>query len=674
MLKEWWDRRLRPDKDINWFLQHPDSLQAGSHALRIAAIYLVVGSLWILVSDAILFVIFPDPNAYHMAQRFKGWFYVAATAVMLYGLIHWRMELLSQAAQTIGAAYEDLQAAHEELVAAESELRYQKDMAQHLVDDAPAIILLWQLDGKIIELNPYGQKLLEVDRSPDELPLPELLGTSTASLAKSLVSGEAVVSELGPWEAPSGRQIYVWWNSRLITDPSGGEEKVVSVGTDITQQRELEGRLQRLAYYDNLTQLPNRQRMQETMDQWIAAERPFTLILMDLDHFQDINDTLGHDIGDLFLQHAAQQLRSITRDGEVLARMGGDEFGMLWPHVTDPDQIQGRTQEIFEVFGPWQMLDHEFMMSLSAGVAVYPRHGDTSVDLVKNCDTALNNAKKEGRNRFFVYSEDVQERNVAAIKMSSAIRRAMEQNEFELYYQPHIHLETGAILGAEALIRWPQADGSFVGPPDFIPLAEDTGQIYDIDLWVLQQAINEMKELAAAGYPHLVLSVNISSRTINQPQALRQIVQTIAAEDVDPQRLVLEVTETAILDRDHSAAVNLQQLKDLGVYLALDDFGTGYSSLEYVSNWPIEVIKMDRSFIDDIGVDEKKEAVIAAVLRLAATLQYRVVAEGIETEEQRTFLMQRGCSQGQGYLFHRPMTKEHWRLALAASPGPDTES
>ena len=640
-------------------------LEERGHALRIAGIYLLVGFLWILVSDVVLFALFPNPQTYHMAQSFKGWLYVLVTSATLYGLIRWRMQVLVQAAQTISAAYAELQATHEELVTTETELRYQKDLAEHIVDDAPSIIVLWSLDGSIEELNPYGQTLLEADASGDNLRMEDLLGESITSLRERLQTSTAVRSELGRWQVPSGRSVFVLWNSRQLSDSHRGEPRVISVGTDITERRELEQRLHRLAYYDALTQLPNRQLIHDVMDQWITLQKPFTLVVLDMDHFQDINDTLGHDAGDAFLEHAAQQLTAITSGHDVLGRIGGDEFGFLWFNVTDAEVIQRRIDRVFDVFGAWAVGDHEFMMTFSAGAACYPDHGQNSSDLFKNCDTALNDAKKHGRGRCKLYSQDIQDRNVAAIRMSSAIRRALENQEFELYYQPYMDLESQTIIGAEALIRWPQPDGGFISPPDFVPLAEDTGQIYDIDRWVIQEALNEMQYLTASGFGQLFLSINVSSRTVNQPEALEDLANTISNSPVNPQRVILEVTETALLDTFSAAPASLQRLSDLGVHLALDDFGTGYSSLEYISNWPIKMIKLDRSFINNIGLDEKKEAVITSVLQLAASLQYTVVAEGIETEEQWKFLTLQGCRRGQGFLFHRPLPKDQWHRLVA---------
>jgi diguanylate cyclase (GGDEF)-like protein/PAS domain S-box-containing protein len=437
----------------------------------------------------------------------------------------------------------------------------------------------------------------------------------------------------------------------------------VAIVQDITERKHAEERLSYLAYYDTLTGLPNRQllrdRLRQTMFEADRSSRVAAVMLLDLDRFKFINDTLGHEAGDTLLKGVAERLTACVRHGDTVARLGGDEFTVVLANVAQVDDVAFVTKKILESFAqPFTIAGRELFVSPSIGITLYP-HDDRDIDnLLKNADAAMYHAKESGRNTFQFFTAELNERAVQRLELETALRHALERDEFLLHYQPVMDLKTGQPKGVEALLRWRHPQRGLVPPLDFIPLAEETGLIVPIGEWVLRTACAQAKAWHAAGFCGLHMAVNISGRQFQQ-QNLTALVTTVLAETgLDPQCFNLELTESVLMRNVDAAIAVMGELDAVGVGFSIDDFGTGYSSLSYLKRFPIDVLKIDRSFVCDITTDPDDAAIVTAIMALAHTLDIAVVAEGVETQEQLAFLRARGCDVMQGYYFSKPVDAE----------------
>ncbi len=434
----------------------------------------------------------------------------------------------------------------------------------------------------------------------------------------------------------------------------------VAIVQDITERKHAEERLSFLAYYDTLTGLPNRQllrnRLRQTMFEADRNDRVAAVMLLDLDRFKFINDTLGHEAGDMLLKGVAERLTACVRHGDTVARLGGDEFTVVLANVARVDDVAFVTQKILEGFKqPFTIAGRELFVSPSIGITLYP-HDDRDIDnLLKNADAAMYHAKESGRNTFQFFTAELNERAAQRLELETALRHALERDEFLLHYQPLMDLKTGQLKGVEALLRWRHPQRGLVPPLDFIPLAEETGLIVPIGEWVLRTACAQAQAWHAAGFCGLHMAVNISGRQF-QHQNLTALVGAVLAETgLEPQCFNLELTESVLMHNVDAAIAVMSELDAAGVGFSIDDFGTGYSSLSYLKRFPIDVLKIDRSFVRDITTDLDDAAIVTAIMALARTLDIQVVAEGVETEEQLAFLRARGCDVMQGYYFSKPL-------------------
>lgn len=427
-----------------------------------------------------------------------------------------------------------------------------------------------------------------------------------------------------------------------------------------------------LAYHDGLTGLPNRSRFSEYLDHALAYQRRrggmLALLFLDLDNFKRVNDSLGHAVGDRLLQEVALRLRRCLRgedyisllpiepSDQLLARLGGDEFTICLPSVSSPHDAGSVARRILEtVAKPILVGHHELHVTVSIGVTLFPNDGESAETLIKNADMAMYSAKEQGKGNFQFYSQGMHAAALERLALERRLRVALERGEFRLDFQPIVDLGTGYLVGCEALIRWDHPEAGVISPSQFIPLAEETGLIIPLGEWVLRHAVAQLQSWLAAGMSPLFLAINVSAVQVTRAR-LDQVMTTLLAETgVDPNLLHLELTETSIVAAGDEAVAVLSRLRAMGLHLALDDFGTGYSSLRYARDLPIDALKIDRSFVQDIAVDDSDEAIVTAILAMAESLGLRVIAEGIETRHQLEFLRQRGCQLGQGYLFSRPV-------------------
>ncbi|MBI2289329.1 MAG: EAL domain-containing protein [Betaproteobacteria bacterium] len=436
-----------------------------------------------------------------------------------------------------------------------------------------------------------------------------------------------------------------------------------NVGSQLGQfiaRKQAESNLTFSANHDALTSLPNRFMFNERLTQALARAhrqgKMVAVLFIDLDRFKVINDTLGHDAGDRLLIELATQLRGCLRENDTIARQGGDEFVVLIEDIHDPNQVTGVAQKILEtVAEPHVLGGQEFNITASIGISVYPTEGADLQTLLKNADIAMYRAKEQGKNNFQFYSAEMNQHTFERLALETSLRRAIEREEFLLYYQPKTDLRSGRITGVEALVRWKHPELGMVSPAQFIPLAEETGLIGPIGDWVLRTACAEARRWTAQGTSEISVAVNLSARQFAREDLAQSITSVLLESGLEPRFLEIEITESTVMHNAKRAAHVLQQLKEMGIRVAIDDFGTGYSSLGYLKRFPIDSVKIDRSFILDIPLDNDDVAITRAVIAMAHSLRLKVVAEGVETEEQYQFLRNHDCDEMQGYFFSEPI-------------------
>ena len=429
----------------------------------------------------------------------------------------------------------------------------------------------------------------------------------------------------------------------------------VATHEDITEKRQTELKIEHMAHHDSLTNLANRVRLNERLDQALAQSgdrQSVAVHHLDLDRFKAVNDTFGHHAGDNLLKIVAGRLRDLVRGCDTIARMGGDEFVIVQAPISGPVEATALAERMIAAIGEPVMIDgHQAGVGASVGIAVGPGDGPSPEKLLRNADLALYRAKADGRGTFRFFEAGMDEHMLTRLAMEQDLRKALPSGEFELYYQPVVNLQSGAISGFEALIRWNHPQRGLISPATFIPLAEETGFIVPMGEWVIRQAC-----LTAAQWPdHLHVAVNISASQFRNTGLMQVIVNSLAASGLSPTRLEIEITETVLLQDKEATLAILHQLRALGIRIAMDDFGTGYSSLTYLQSFPFDKIKIDRSFVKDITENAGSLNIVRAVASLANGMGMTATAEGVETNEQLDRITAEGCTEMQGYLFSRPL-------------------
>lgn len=525
-------------------------------------------------------------------------------------------------------------------------------------------ILVTDIDGVIQSVNPAFTDITGYSEEEVVGNNPRMIksGHHDAGFYESMWKD---ILETGRWQGElwnrrkSGETYPVWETITAIKGDDGETSHYVAIFFDITERKQVDEKLQYQAQHDVLTGLPNRMLFNDLLEQILKEEQRskggVAVLFLDLDRFKEVNDTLGHQAGDLLLQEAAKRLEKVIRNSDVLARMGGDEFTLILRDISSINDASHIAEKIVAAANePFLLEEHEVSIGASIGISIYPNDAEDADTLIKYADTAMYRAKDSGRNNFQFFTASMGEDLELRMQMKGAIDGAIKNREFELYFQPKVNLASGECIGAEALIRWVLPNGELVMPDIFLPLAEETGQIIDIGAWVIPAACHQMKEWHDQGYLHS-MAVNLSARQFESSDLIWQLTQALEASGVDASFLDLEVTETCAMADPEKTIRVLTSMRGLGVKVSIDDFGTGYSSLSYLKKLPVNTLKIDRAFVRDIPEDSDDIAITTAVTQMASSLGLSIVAEGVENEEQRAFLNGIGCEQAQGYYFSRPL-------------------
>ena len=553
-----------------------------------------------------------------------------------------------------------------------------RDFLEAMFNNMREIVIVTQANGKIQRLNQAAVQLLEhseaelADRDFTTIVSLDARRRTDFTEPQSTAKETVLVSK-------SGKRVPVSFTSSQLLDDDGNESGRVFVAQDVSERKKAEQRIRYLARVDPLTKLPNRMQFQHLLQQGIArarrSRRYLALMYIDVDHFKDINDTLGHAAGDACLETFAERINDHLPAGAIAGRLAGDEFALLLTGFVQMDglvqQVADTTRELLNTIGePFSVQGQEIFVTASIGIALHPIDADNVIDLIRNADAALYQAKKSGGNCFEFYSPDMNAAVVERLMLKSRLRRAFEKDELRLHYQPKYNLTTGNIEGAEALVRWSLPDRGLMFPNDFIPLAEETNLILQIGEWVLDRVCADYRRWQRSIPSPGRVSMNLSLKQLRQRNFLEMVNGIFRKHQVSPTCLEFEITETTLMEDAERTIRILDTLYGMGLHLSIDDFGTGYSSLSALQQFPINTLKIDQSFVRDLPLDEDDSTIVATIINMGRNLNMDVVAEGVESEVQLEFLRKHGCTYVQGHLFGDPVTSDAYlELLLTQADG-----
>jgi len=534
-----------------------------------------------------------------------------------------------------------------------------------VMEQTADIIIVTDTTGKIEYVNPSFEKITGYTYKEAINNTPHLLASGKHKPAfykhlwDTITTGNSY-SNIFINRRKDGSLFYEEKTITPIKDHAGTITHFVSTGKDISEHIQMQEGLQHMTHHDALTDLPNRNlfldRLQQALTRARWHNRLVAVIFLDLDRFKNINDTLGHTVGDQLLLQLSERLSNSVRDGDTIGRFGSDEFAILMDDIDSDKHMSSLAKKLLDTLAqPFKIKKQELFVTASIGVSIYPNDGEDAETLLRNADIAMYRAKELGKNNYQFYSDNLSAQVFERLTLENHLRRAVEQNEFILYYQPQLDARKQRIIGVESLLRWHHPDLGLVSPNNFIPHLEETGLIEQVGDWLLETACRQSREWHDAGWSYLHMSVNISGRQFNNPNFISSVHNIISTTNINPEFLELEITESMLM-RNASATINaLHSLSELGVRFAIDDFGTGYSSLSYLRRFPIDTIKIDRSFIHDVTDNPDDAAIASAIIVMAQSLSLNVIAEGVENQEQMDFLSSRNCHYLQGNFFSRPL-------------------
>ncbi|MEB0224086.1 phosphodiesterase DibA [Pseudomonas sp. 10S4] len=618
-------------------------------ALRAALLYLVISVVWLQFSGYLLNSFFDSSTELLRWQLINGYAWVLLSA----GLIFLARAKLFRCLG-IGAKLRE-----------RNEDRERLRQAAAVFDCTREGVLVTDRNGLIVHVNRAFMEITGYLREEVMGQRPSLFksGRHPPAFYQAMF---AMLGSSGEWSGEiwnrrKSGEIYPQWQTiRLIHDDLGRVSHYVAVFSDISAIKNSEHELTHLAHHDPLTDLPNRLLFTDRVEQALTSaqlhKRGCALLMIDLDHFKMINDSLGHNIGDQLLKAVAVRFKGLFVPGITLARLGGDEFAVLAENCPQLVQAAALAQRIIDgIKESFEIDGHQLFINASIGISLFPSDALSADQLLRNADSALFKAKSAGRDGYALYTEELTAHAQQRVEIAFELRRALEQQELRVYYQPVHDLKTSRLIGVEALVRWDHPQRGLISPAEFIPVAERTGLISEIDAWVMRQACQQMCQWQQAGVVLSFVAVNVSSRLFARRELYQQVAQVLHETGLDPAYLELEVTESAVMDDPEVALEQMHRLRELGVRLAIDDFGTGYSSLLRLKRLPVQKLKIDQGFVAGLPWDEDDGAIVRVIIALANSMGMQVHAEGIEQVEQAAFLLEHACELGQGYWFGRPV-------------------
>ncbi|MBL1141244.1 MAG: EAL domain-containing protein [Proteobacteria bacterium] len=538
--------------------------------------------------------------------------------------------------------------------------RLLKELLYDAVPGKHNVVMAYTINGAIELMHDH-----EFDIIVTDLNLPDANDVGIISRIQAINSNIPIVVMSGQADAELALEI-VQMGAQDYLVKGQGDGHLINRVLDYSIERKNDlKQLSYLANYDSLTGLANRLLFRERLDRaLIHADRSKTLVslfVIDLDRFKNVNDTLGHDAGDQLLVEVANRLKKCTREGDTVSRLGGDEFTIIMEDLKNTDDVILTADKVLDFMKkPFEINAHEIFVTPSIGITVYPMDEVNAGNLFINADSAMYQAKKSGRNCYRFYKEDMNSHLKVRMNLETKLRRAIERDEFVLYYQPKFNIHNNELIGAEALIRWIDPEEGMISPALFIPLAEETGLIAPITDWVLKKACNQNSEWQKQGYEAIRIAVNLSPKQFNQENIAHRIFNQIICSDLAPKYVELEITEGALVEDVEKSNEILNELKTRGIHISIDDFGTGYSSLSYLKKFPLDTLKIDQSFVRDLMEDSDDAAIVSAIIAMAKSLRFNVIAEGVETAEQLSYLAAHGCHEVQGYFTGRPVPAEEF--------------
>ena len=549
-----------------------------------------------------------------------------------------------------------------------------RELLRNIIDTVPVRIFWKDTDSRYLGCNTLFAKDAGFDTQND------LLGKNDFELsweeqAQAYIDDDREVMQAGSEKInyeelqprPDGKTRWLSISKTPLRNEKNEIVGVLGTYSDITAHKEaalaIEKAKEALVYqanYDMLTGLPNRvlflDRLSQALKKSSRNASRAAVVFIDLDRFKDINDSLGHEVGDLVIKLLAERLKEQLRQSDTLARFGGDEFLLLLENIAEAGEVAEVVEKlIFCMHIPFEVKEHTLHLSLSAGISIFPDDGNSPETLIRNADTAMYTAKDEGRSTYSFYTTAMTEKTLSGMLMSKNIRRALENKEFMVYYQAQIDAQTKSFLGMEALIRWKNSEGKFISPAEFIPVAEAYGLIHHIGNYVFEEACRQITQWHAKGYRPGHISINMSAIELQREDFVQNMKNTMSAIGCRSEWIELEITEGYMMKHPRAAITMLQEIKELGIRLSVDDFGTGYSSLSYLTKLPVHKLKIDQSFVREVPGNSSNEAIVESIISLARAMRFDVIAEGVETAQQEEFLLQKGCHNMQGYFYARPM-------------------